>query len=73
HNTIEMDDLEFDDESVDTPLVSPLLDSDDESEVLNKLDEYGNAGNFYCNRIVNNLDREDLAFPCMIGFRKFVS
>ncbi|GJV99863.1 hypothetical protein Tco_1555115 [Tanacetum coccineum] len=61
-----MDDLEFDDESVDTPLVSPLLDLDDESddgEVLNKLDEYGNAGNFYRNKIVNSLDREDLAFP----------
>ncbi|GJW50617.1 hypothetical protein Tco_0091968 [Tanacetum coccineum] len=32
-----------------TPLVSPFLDSDDESddgEVLNELDEYGNAGFF---------------------------
>ncbi|GJT72719.1 hypothetical protein Tco_1032005 [Tanacetum coccineum] len=38
-----------DDESVDTPLISPFLDSDDKSndgEVLNELDEYGNAGNF---------------------------
>ncbi|GKB43354.1 retrotransposon protein, putative, ty1-copia subclass [Tanacetum coccineum] len=70
------DDLKFDDESVDTPLVSPFLDSDDKSddgEVLNKLDEYGNAGNFYRNRIINSLDGEDLAFPCMIGFRKFVA
>nr|GEW42741.1 hypothetical protein [Tanacetum cinerariifolium] len=41
-----MDDLETDNESVDTPLVSPFLDSDDDSndgEVLNELDEYGNA------------------------------
>ncbi|GJW45384.1 hypothetical protein Tco_0074183 [Tanacetum coccineum] len=39
-----MDDLEPDDESVDTPLVSPFLDSDDDSddgEVLNELEEYG--------------------------------
>ncbi|GJV66688.1 hypothetical protein Tco_1482197 [Tanacetum coccineum] len=42
-NEIDMDDLEPDDESVDTPLVSPFLDSDDDSdddEVLNKLEEY---------------------------------
>ncbi|GJY43657.1 hypothetical protein Tco_0431870 [Tanacetum coccineum] len=73
---IVMDDLESDDESVDTPLVSPFLDSDDESddgEVLNELDEYGNAGIFYHNRIINSLDGEDLSFPCMIGFRKFVA
>ncbi|GJR31961.1 hypothetical protein Tco_1108193 [Tanacetum coccineum] len=37
-NEINMDDLEPDDESIDTPLVSPFLDSDDDSddgEVLN--------------------------------------
>ncbi|GJT84983.1 hypothetical protein Tco_1066700 [Tanacetum coccineum] len=38
HDVIEMDDLESDDGSVDTPLVSPFLDSDD-GEVLNELDE----------------------------------
>nr|GEU51033.1 hypothetical protein [Tanacetum cinerariifolium] len=71
-----MDNLKSNDESVDTPLVSPFLDSDDKSdddEVLNELDEYGNAGNFYRKRIINSLDGEDLAFPCMIGFRKFVT
>nr|GEZ91990.1 hypothetical protein [Tanacetum cinerariifolium] len=76
HNIIEMDDLESDDGLVDTPLVFPFLDSDDESddgEVLNELDEYGNAGNFYRNRIINRLDREDVAFSCMIGFRKLVA
>ncbi|GJV90308.1 hypothetical protein Tco_1538121 [Tanacetum coccineum] len=75
HNIIEMDDLESDDGSVDTPLVSPFLDSDDESddgEVLNELNEYGNAENFHRNRIINSLDRGDLSFPCMIGFRNFV-
>ncbi|GKE72340.1 hypothetical protein Tco_1534381, partial [Tanacetum coccineum] len=25
------------------------------------------------NRIINNIDGDDLAFPCMIGFRKFVA
>ncbi|GKC38363.1 hypothetical protein Tco_1050747, partial [Tanacetum coccineum] len=38
-----MDDLESDDESVDTPLVSSFLDSDD-GKVLNELEEYRNAG-----------------------------
>ncbi|GJR20252.1 retrovirus-related pol polyprotein from transposon TNT 1-94 [Tanacetum coccineum] len=75
-NEIDMDDLESKDESIDTPLVSPFLDSDvelDDGEVLNELDEYGNAGNFYPNRIINSFDGEDLAFLCMIGFRKFVA
>ncbi|GJV27581.1 hypothetical protein Tco_1384029 [Tanacetum coccineum] len=79
HNIIEIDDLESDKKSVDTPVVSPLLDSDDESDdgevldELDELDEYGNARIFYHNRIIKSLDGEDLAFPCMIGFRKFVA
>ncbi|GJZ49226.1 hypothetical protein Tco_0603416 [Tanacetum coccineum] len=71
-----MSDLEFDDESIDRPLVSPVIDLDeelDDGEVLNELNEYGNAGNFYHNNIINNIDGDDLAFPCMIGFRKFVA
>ncbi|GKD64065.1 hypothetical protein Tco_1306173 [Tanacetum coccineum] len=71
-NEIDMDNLESEDELIDKPLVFPFLDSDD-GEVLNESDEYGNAGNFYTNRIINNFDGEDLAFPCMIGFRKFVA
>nr|GEY26518.1 zf-CCHC domain-containing protein/DUF4219 domain-containing protein/UBN2 domain-containing protein [Tanacetum cinerariifolium] len=46
HNVIEMDDLKSDNGSIDTPLVSPFLDSYDESdngEVLNGLDEFGNT------------------------------
>ncbi|GJY91758.1 hypothetical protein Tco_0507540 [Tanacetum coccineum] len=46
-NEIDMDDLKPDNESVDTPFVSPFLDSNDESDdakVLNELEEYGNAG-----------------------------
>nr|GEV03271.1 putative reverse transcriptase domain-containing protein [Tanacetum cinerariifolium] len=68
-DVLEMDDIGSDDESVDTPLVSPFLDSDDElgdGEVLNEFDEYGNAGNFYRNRIINSVDGNDLAFPCKI-------
>ncbi|GJR78238.1 hypothetical protein Tco_0149023 [Tanacetum coccineum] len=71
-----MDDLEPDDESVDTPLVSPFLDSDDDSddgEVLNELEEYGNAGKLCRQRVINSLAGDDLAFQCMIGFRKFVA
>ncbi|GJX09256.1 hypothetical protein Tco_0199115 [Tanacetum coccineum] len=62
-----MDDLESEDELIDTPLISPFLDSDDEShngEVLNELDEYENERNFYPNRIINSFDGNDLAFPC---------
>ncbi|GJW21291.1 hypothetical protein Tco_0031913 [Tanacetum coccineum] len=75
-NVLEIDNLESDNESIDTPFVFPFLDSDDElddGEVLNELDEYGNAGIFYHYRIINSLDEDDLAFPCMIGFRKFVA
>ncbi|GJZ71480.1 hypothetical protein Tco_0635331 [Tanacetum coccineum] len=71
-----MDELESDNESIYRPLVSPFLDSDDESddgEVLNELDEYRNAGNFYRDKIINSIDGDDLAFPCMTGFRKFVT
>ncbi|GJR51463.1 hypothetical protein Tco_1401984 [Tanacetum coccineum] len=60
----------------DTPLVSPFIDSDDESddgEVLNELNEYGNAKILYLNRIINSTDGNDLAFQCMIGFRKFIA
>ncbi|GKD47724.1 hypothetical protein Tco_1276700 [Tanacetum coccineum] len=71
-----MNDLESDDESVDTPLVSPFPHSDndsDDSEVLNELSEYENAGVLRRERIINSFDRDDLAFQCMIGFRKFTS
>ncbi|GKE58769.1 hypothetical protein Tco_1497954, partial [Tanacetum coccineum] len=71
-----MDDLEPDDESVDTPLVSPFLDLDDDfddGEVLNELEEYGNAGKLCRQRKINSFDGDDLAFQCMIGFRKFVA
>nr|GEU74532.1 integrase, catalytic region, zinc finger, CCHC-type, peptidase aspartic, catalytic [Tanacetum cinerariifolium] len=53
-NEINMDDLESDDESVDTPLVSPFLNSDDDSdecEVLNDLEEYRNSGKLCLNII----------------------
>ncbi|GJY27004.1 hypothetical protein Tco_0401730 [Tanacetum coccineum] len=75
-NETNMNDLESDDESVDTPLVSPSLDSDNDShdgEVLNELYEYGDAGILCRKRIINNFDGNDLAFECMIGFRKFVA
>ncbi|GJS30329.1 hypothetical protein Tco_0490949 [Tanacetum coccineum] len=45
-NEIDINNLEPNDELVDTPLVPPFLDSDDDSddgEVLNELEEYGNA------------------------------
>nr|GEZ63983.1 hypothetical protein [Tanacetum cinerariifolium] len=57
-NVLEMNDLESN-ESIDTPLVSPFLDSNEEldgGEVLNELDEYWNVGNFYYNRIINSID-----------------
>ncbi|GJW70316.1 hypothetical protein Tco_0127233 [Tanacetum coccineum] len=75
-NKIDMDDLESNDESIDTPLISPFLDLDDDSdngEVLSELDEYGNAGRFCHKKIINIFDGDYLAFQCMIGFRKFVA
>ncbi|GKD95672.1 hypothetical protein Tco_1379569, partial [Tanacetum coccineum] len=51
-NEIDMDDLESNDESVDTPVVSAFLDSNDDldnGEVLKELEEYGNAGKL-CHR-----------------------
>ncbi|GJR94720.1 hypothetical protein Tco_0266894 [Tanacetum coccineum] len=75
-DVFELDDLESRNELVDTPLVSPFIDLDeelDDGEVLNELNEYGNAGNFYHDSIIFSIERDDLAFPCMIGFRKFVA
>ncbi|GJR13634.1 hypothetical protein Tco_0796286 [Tanacetum coccineum] len=75
-NETNMNDLESDDESVDTPLVSPFPHSDndsDDGEVLNELIEYENAGTLRRERIINSFDGDDLAFQCMIGFRKFTA
>ncbi|GJZ79108.1 hypothetical protein Tco_0643945 [Tanacetum coccineum] len=75
-NEINMDNPEPEDESINTPLVSPFHDSDDDSddgEVLSELEEYGNAGRFRRKKIINSFDGYDLAFQCMIGFRKFVA
>ncbi|GJT36060.1 hypothetical protein Tco_0926479 [Tanacetum coccineum] len=75
-NETDMNDLESDDESVDTPLVSPFPHSDndsDDGEVLNELSEYENAGILRRERIINSFDGDDLAFQCMIGFRKFIA
>ncbi|GJT30172.1 hypothetical protein Tco_0910447 [Tanacetum coccineum] len=71
-----MNNLEFDDEAVDTPLVSPFPYSDndsDDGEVLNELIEYEKARKLRRERIINSLDEDDLAFECMIGFRKFTT
>ncbi|GJZ91635.1 hypothetical protein Tco_0663562 [Tanacetum coccineum] len=75
-NETDMNDLKFDDESVDTPLVSPFPHSDNDSddcEVLNELSEYENVGVLRRERIINSFDGDDLAFQCMIGFRKFTT
>ncbi|GJR98163.1 hypothetical protein Tco_0270337 [Tanacetum coccineum] len=72
-NETNMNDLESDDESVDTALVSPFPHSDndsDDGEVLNELSEYENAGILCRERIINSFNGDDLAFQCMIGFRK---
>nr|GFA50918.1 protein kinase-like domain, concanavalin A-like lectin/glucanase domain protein [Tanacetum cinerariifolium] len=75
-NETNMNDLEFDDESVDTPLVSPFSHSDndsDDGEVLNDLIEYENVGMLCREKEINSFDGDDLAFQCMIGFRKYVA
>nr|GEV27319.1 hypothetical protein [Tanacetum cinerariifolium] len=71
-----MNELEFDDESVDTPLVSPFPHSDndlDDGEALNELIEYKNVGMLCREKAINSFDRDELAFQCMIGFRKSVT
>ncbi|GKB88700.1 hypothetical protein Tco_0960972 [Tanacetum coccineum] len=75
-NETDMNDLESDDQSVDTPLVSPFPHSDNDShdgEVLNELIEYENVGMLRREREINSFDGDDLAFQCMIGFMKFVA
>ncbi|GJZ25626.1 hypothetical protein Tco_0569879 [Tanacetum coccineum] len=75
-NETNINNLESDDETGDTPLVSPFPHSDndsDDGEVLNELIEYENARTLRQERIINSLDGDDLAFECMIGFRKFTT
>ncbi|GJR69437.1 hypothetical protein Tco_0015502 [Tanacetum coccineum] len=75
-NETYMNDLKLDDKSVDTPFVSPFPHSDndsDDGEVLNELSEYKNVGAQRRERIINGFDGDDLAFQCMIGFRKFAA
>ncbi|GKF59285.1 hypothetical protein Tco_0176071, partial [Tanacetum coccineum] len=62
-NVFEMDDLESENESIDTP---HLDEESDDEEVLNELNKYRNAGNLYHNRRINSIDGCDLAFPYMI-------
>nr|GEU60626.1 hypothetical protein [Tanacetum cinerariifolium] len=75
-NEIDMNEVESDSESLDTPLVSPFLDSNSDSndgEVLNKLYKYGYARTLHRKRVINCFDGDDLAFVCMIGFRKLTA
>ncbi|GKE80173.1 hypothetical protein Tco_1550173, partial [Tanacetum coccineum] len=68
-----MNNLESDDEAVDTPPFPHLDNDSDDGEVLNELIEYENAGTLRRERIINCLDGDDLAFKRMIGFRKFTA
>ncbi|GJS13437.1 hypothetical protein Tco_0407909 [Tanacetum coccineum] len=64
-NETNMNDLESDDESIDTPLVSPFPHSDndsDDGEVLNELIEYENVGMLRREKAINSFDGDDLAF-----------
>ncbi|GJT16841.1 hypothetical protein Tco_0875547 [Tanacetum coccineum] len=75
-NETYIDDSESDDGSVETPLVSPFPQSDndsDDEEVLNELSEYENVGTLRRERIINSYDEDDLEFQCMIGFKKFIA
>ncbi|GKD21260.1 hypothetical protein Tco_1222963, partial [Tanacetum coccineum] len=64
-NKANMNALESDDESVDTPLVSSLPHSDndsDDDDVLNELIEYENVGMLRREKEINSFDGADLAF-----------
>nr|GEU37938.1 hypothetical protein [Tanacetum cinerariifolium] len=61
-----MNDLESDDESVDTPLVSPFPHSDndsDDDEVLNELIEYEKVGMLCREKEINSFDGDDPFLP----------
>nr|GEY77034.1 hypothetical protein [Tanacetum cinerariifolium] len=71
-----MNNLKSDDESVDTSLVSLFPHSENDSndgKMLNELIEYENARTLRRERIFNSFNGDDLAFQCMIGFRKFTA
>ncbi|GJY34307.1 hypothetical protein Tco_0418776 [Tanacetum coccineum] len=75
-NKTNMNDLESDDESVDTPFVFLFPHSDNirgDSEVLNELIEYENVRMLRQKKETNSFNGDDLAFQCMIGFRKSVA
>ncbi|GKA04107.1 hypothetical protein Tco_0676888 [Tanacetum coccineum] len=75
-NETNMNNLETDDESGETPLVSPFPHSDndsDDEEVLNELCEYENVRMLRREKAINSFDGDDLTFQCMIGFRKFTA
>ncbi|GJT55987.1 hypothetical protein Tco_0991041 [Tanacetum coccineum] len=75
-NETSINNPELDNGSVDTPLVSlfPHSDNDsDDEEVLNELCEYEIKGTLRRERIINSFKGDDLAFECMIGFRKFTA
>ncbi|GJX28659.1 homeodomain-like protein [Tanacetum coccineum] len=75
-NETSINDPESDDRLIDTPLVSPFPHSDndsDDEEVLNELSEYENIRTLRRERIINSFNEDDLAFECMIGFRKFTA
>ncbi|GJU19337.1 putative reverse transcriptase domain-containing protein [Tanacetum coccineum] len=75
-NETNMNNLKSDDESRETPLISsfPRSDNDsDDKEVLKELSKYENTGTLRRERIINSFDGDDLAFECMIGFRKFTA
>ncbi|GJX05470.1 hypothetical protein Tco_0191386 [Tanacetum coccineum] len=64
-NETNMNDLESDDELVDTPLVSPFPHSNndsDDGEVLNELIKYENVGMLCREKASNIFDGDDLAF-----------
>ncbi|GJY36736.1 hypothetical protein Tco_0422114 [Tanacetum coccineum] len=75
-NETSINDPESNYESIDTPFVSPFpysYNDSDDSEVLNELIEYKNVGMLRQEKAINSFDEDDLAFQCMIGFRKFTA
>ncbi|GJW86505.1 hypothetical protein Tco_0161845, partial [Tanacetum coccineum] len=75
-NETNMNNLESDDELVNTPLVSPFPHSDndsDDDEVLNELIEYEHVGMLRLEKAINSFDGDELAFQYMIEFRKSIA
>ncbi|GJW56488.1 hypothetical protein Tco_0103219 [Tanacetum coccineum] len=59
-------------DKLDGSIIDEIMIRND-GEVLNELIEYENVKILRRERVIDSFDGDDLAFQCMIGFRKFIA